>query len=29
MELEIRPLLKSDIDAIWSINEEGLPEQVR
>ena len=25
MELEIRPLLKADIDAIWSINEEGLP----
>ena len=25
MELEIRPLIKSDIDAIWSINEEGLP----
>ena len=25
MELEIRPLVKSDIDAIWSINEEGLP----
>ena len=25
MELEIRPLTKADIDAIWSINEEGLP----
>lgn len=25
MEVEIRPLHKTDIDAIWSINEEGLP----
>ena len=25
MEVELRPLHKTDIDAIWSINEEGLP----
>ena len=25
MELEIRPLSKTDIDSIWKINEDGLP----
>lgn len=25
MDLEIRPLSKSDVDSIWKINEDGLP----
>ena len=25
MDLEIRPLSKTDVDSIWKINEDGLP----